>query len=78
MRTRVVAISIFLTAHAFAQQRIQLSIEEAVRVGLENSRQLHSSEMRRESSEAKAGEIGASRFPSPFLSSHYTLPVALR
>jgi outer membrane protein len=61
-----------LTLTGSAQQRLQLRVEDAVRIGFENSKLLHSSRMRAESSEAKASEINASRLPSFKVNAGYT------
>ncbi|MGA7160163.1 MAG: TolC family protein [Bacteroidota bacterium] len=46
-----------------AQERV-LTIEESIAIGLENSRELHSSQMKLEYADAKAGEAAAGMYPS--------------
>lgn len=54
-----------------AQEKLKLTIEQAVEIGLQNSKTLHASSMKVKSSEAKVKEIFASRLPSIKLSASY-------
>ena len=49
---------------ANAQQRMALSVDEAVRLGLTNSKVLHASQMRVQMADARASEVNAARLPS--------------
>jgi outer membrane protein TolC len=49
-----------------------LTIEEAIRLGFENSKSLHSSEMKVQNAAGKADEVNASRLPSLKLAGNYT------
>ncbi|MGO9481134.1 MAG: hypothetical protein ACLP05_05070, partial [Candidatus Kryptoniota bacterium] len=46
-----------------AQERV-LTIEESIAIGLENSKELHSSQMKLQYADAKAGEAAAGMYPS--------------
>jgi outer membrane protein len=48
---------------SLAQQRM-LTVEESVRIGLENSKSLHASLMRSDYADARASEVSASLYPS--------------
>ncbi len=56
---------------ASAQQGQSLTVEEAVQIGLQNSKTLHSSRMNMQYTEAKASEMGATRLPSLKLGGSY-------
>jgi len=59
-------VSLFLGIMApvlVAQERV-LTIEESIAIGLENSKQLHSSQMKLQYADAKAGEAAAGLYPS--------------
>ena len=47
-----------------AQERMALTVEDAVRVGLENSKAIHASLMRVNYADAKSAEVTANRLPS--------------
>ncbi|MBI4530841.1 MAG: TolC family protein, partial [Candidatus Latescibacteria bacterium] len=57
---------------ASAQERLSLTVEECVEIGVKNSKALHSSFMRVRSAEAKASEARASRLPSLTFNGAYT------
>lgn len=48
----------------FSQQTLSLSVDEAIQLGLKNSKSLHSSSMRVKSNSARVSEITSSRLPS--------------
>ena len=50
-------------AAATAQQKVSLTVEQSVALGLENSKVLHASMMRREAADEKAVEASVQRFP---------------
>lgn len=54
-----------------AQEKLKLTIEQAMEIGLQNSKTLHASSMKVKSSEAKVKEVFASRLPSIKLSASY-------
>jgi outer membrane protein TolC len=58
-----VLIAIVLVRQLPAQQR-SFTIEESIRIGLENSKVLHASQMRAEYADAKASEAAATLYPS--------------
>ncbi|MCX7876459.1 MAG: TolC family protein [Melioribacteraceae bacterium] len=62
----------FLSSIQFAQEKLQLSIDQAIEIGLKNSKILHSSLMKVKSAEAKIKEANAMRLPSLKLSARYT------
>ena len=53
-------------------ERLKLSIEEAVRMGLEASRMLHASQMKIDAADARVREIGAQMLPSLSFTGSYT------
>ncbi|MBL7959376.1 TolC family protein [bacterium] len=55
-----------------AQELRKLTVEEALQIGLENSKSLHASQMKAESASAKKSETNAARLPSLKLSAGYT------
>jgi outer membrane protein len=59
----VVAALIVLNADSVAQKRL-LTVEESVKIGLENSKTLHASLMKSDYADAKASEASASLYPS--------------
>ncbi|NWF88141.1 MAG: TolC family protein [Ignavibacteriaceae bacterium] len=56
----------------YAQTKMSLTVEEAIDIGLKNSKLLNSSFARLKSSEAKLKEVNASRLPSLKFSAGYT------
>ena len=54
-----------------AQEKLSLTVEQAVEIGLQNSKTLHSSLMKVKSAKAKLKEINAGRLPSLKLSASY-------
>ena len=73
--TKVVILVLiaFLVAYvkSSGQDRMKLTVDQAVEIGLKNSKTLHSSLMRVEGAKAKASEVNASRLPSLRLSAAY-------
>lgn len=55
-----------------AQEKRKLTVDEAIQIGLDNSKSLHASQMKTESASAKTSEADASRLPSLKLSAGYT------
>lgn len=54
-----------------AQEKLSLTLDKAIEIGLQNSKQLHSSLMKVKSSEAKVKEVSALRLPSLKLNAGY-------
>lgn len=54
-----------------AQEKLSLTIEQAIEIGLKNSKSLHSSLMRVKASESKLKEVNALRLPSVKLNAGY-------
>lgn len=65
MKTFLVSISalVLFSVSVAAQQR-SLTLDEAMTIGLENSKSLHSSLMKSDYADAKAGEMNANLYPS--------------
>jgi outer membrane protein len=59
-----------LTANA--QQKMALSVEDAVRLGLANSKILHASQMKVQIADARSSEVSAARLPSLRANAGYT------
>ncbi len=59
----VLVATFVLTAFAQAQQK-SLTLDEAIAIGLENSKSLHASLMKTEFADAKSGEVSANLYPS--------------
>ena len=55
-----------------AQERIALSLEKSIEIGLENSTVLHSSMMKVQASDAKSNEVSTARLPRIQLGGSYT------
>ena len=57
---------------ALSQEKLPLTIEKAIQIGLENSKTLHSSLMKVEYADAKSAEVNAGRLPSLKFGGSYT------
>lgn len=78
----IFALGFIITVGAFAQgtkslisesgERDVLTLTEALRIGIENSEELHSSNARVVSAEARIGEVNADRLPSLSFNASYT------
>ncbi len=55
-----------------AQQQLTLTVEQAIKIGLDNSKALHSSLMKVEAADARVSETNAARLPSLKLGGAYT------
>ncbi len=64
--------ALLLTAAGFAQQKRELTLDQSIQIGLENSKTLHSSKMKIMSAEARLSQMNASRLPSLSLGASYT------
>jgi len=72
--TGIWALIVLCAGFANAQEKLQLSVEEAVQTGLKNSKTLHASLMKVKASEAKVKETGTAQLPSlKFLGSYTRL-----
>lgn len=60
-----------LSMQSFAQEKLNLTIDQAIEIGLQNSKMLHSSLMKVKSAEAKMKEVNALRLPSLKLNAGY-------
>ena len=67
----LIATVIIFCNQSFSQQKLSLTADQAVEIGLKNSKTLHSSLMKVKSAEAKVREINAGRLPSLTLSAAY-------
>lgn len=75
MKLNKLKISFFVilfSVSLFAQEKLSLSIDQAIELGLKNSKMLHSSLMKVKSAESKVKEVSALRLPSLKLSARYT------
>jgi outer membrane protein len=70
-------IAIAGTLLAPAQERLALTVDQAVQIASENSKMLHASQMKVEAAEGKSSEVAASRLPSLKLSGGYTRQSAI-
>jgi outer membrane protein len=57
---------------ASSQQKMALTINDAIRLGLDNSKILHASQMRVQVADARASEVSAARLPSLRANAGYT------
>ncbi len=69
---KTVMLLIFLSAGIFAQEQSTLTLDESVKIGLENSHMLHSSKMQVNYANARLSEINTNRLPSLKFSAAYT------
>lgn len=69
---KTLALSLIATTLVFGQAKLSLTVEQAIQLGLENSKSLHSSGMKVSYADARAGETNALRLPSLKLSGGYT------
>ncbi len=68
----IILIVLFFTSIISAQNQRQLTLDESIQIGLENSKTLHSSKMKIVSSEAQLSQVNASKLPSLSLNATYT------
>ena len=67
-----IACSILAIGSAVGQQKISLTMEQSIEIGLANNKSLHSSLMKVEAADAKSSEMNAARLPSVKLGASYT------
>lgn len=70
MKTAIIVL--LATTSVLAQSKLPLTVEKAIQLGLENSKALHTSRMKVEYADAKAGEANAARLPSLKFTGAYT------
>jgi len=68
----ILLIAFPFTGISNAQEKLSLNVEDAIELGLKNSKMLNSSLARYKFSEAKLKEVNASRLPSLKFSAGYT------
>jgi len=69
----ILAMLFFIIApQIFTQQKLSLSVDEAIQLGLKNSKSLHLSLMKVKANSARASEVTASRLPSLRFTGIYT------
>ena len=69
---KAVMLLILLSAGIFAQEQSTLTLDESIKIGLENSHMLHSSKMQVNYANARLSEINTNRLPSLKFSAAYT------
>ncbi len=74
MRRSAIHAAVFLLSGmtVTAQQKLAITVDDAVKIGLENSKGVHASLMRLNYADAKSAEVGASRLPSMRFLGSYT------
>ncbi|MFA6468590.1 MAG: TolC family protein [Bacteroidota bacterium] len=72
MKNRILAALILIISLSTAQQKILLTVEQAVQTGLENSKMLKSSQFKVTAAEAKSSETNALGLPSLKLNANYS------
>ncbi len=70
--TLFVAIALSTAQGAYSQQVLSLTLDQAVAMGLENSKALHSSSMKVQYADARSSEVSAMRLPSVKFGGSYT------
>ena len=66
-----IAILLLFNFKIYAQEKLSLTVEQAIEIGLQNSKTLHSSLMKVKSADARISEMNAMRLPSLKLSAGY-------
>ena len=72
IKAATAAIILITASLSLAQEKLQLTVEQAIETGLQNSKMLHSSLMKVKGAEAKVKEANALKLPSLKLSARYT------
>ncbi len=72
MKNITILILLLIVSTGFAQQKLSLTVEQAVQTGLENSKTLKASQFRVVAAEAKTSETNALGLPSLKLNAAYT------
>jgi outer membrane protein len=72
MKKNIVTTIIMISSMMFAQDKLSLTVDQAVQTGLENSKALKSSQFKVVAAEAKISEAGAAGLPSLKLNAAYS------
>ena len=72
MNKKIIVTVCMISSMMFAQQKLSLTVDQAVQTGLENSKALKSSQFKVVAAEAKTTEAGAAGLPSLKLNAAYT------
>lgn len=72
MKLRHLILLTFLPAALAAQEKMTLTVDEAVRIGLENSKSLHASSMNVEAAEARSANTATQQLPQVKFGGSYT------
>ena len=64
--------ALILGSNSFAQEKMNLTIDQSIQIGLKNSKMIHSSKMKVMAAEAQYDEANTNLFPSLNLSASYT------
>jgi len=72
MKKNIIITIIMISSMMFAQQKLSLTVDQAVQTGLENSKTLKSSQFKVVAAEAKTSESNAAGLPSLKLNAAYT------
>jgi len=67
-----VILFFFIAPQILSQQKLSITVDEAIQLGLKNSKLLHSSSMRVKASSARVSEVTSSRLPSIRFTGVYT------
>jgi uncharacterized phage protein (TIGR02220 family) len=70
--TKIFMIMYMLALPALAQQKMSLTIEQAVQIGMENSKALRTSQFKVEAADARSSEMNTLRLPSLKFNGMYT------
>ena len=68
----LLVLGLLVASVAPAQQKLTLTIDQAIQTGLENSKVLHTSRYKAEAADARAGEMQAAALPSLKFNAAYT------
>ncbi len=69
---KIAAFITLMAITAFAQEKVKLTLDESIKIGLQNSRRINSSKMKIQGAEAKVKELNSDRLPSLNFSASYT------
>ena len=67
----VIVLGIIISSQVFSQEKKKLTLEESIKIGLENSNVLHSSKMSLQYADAKWSEVNTFRLPNLSFSASY-------
>ena len=73
---RIFFVNVFLVVAIFSmlhgQEKLSLTVDQAIAIGVQNSKSLHSSLMKSEYADAKSGEVHTQGLPHITFSGSYT------